>query len=124
MTLAKALEKNGIFIFQEVGKKHGPPHVESLRAALRDTNCSIAGQLGIHDKTDISDGKEVDGILDNLFSELRTHGIKTIRRLRKTKNKAVILQKGRDREREWVSFFSQHFFLPLQLEITDNDSRR
>lgn len=121
-----ALESNGIIFHEELGQKSGPAHVESLRTTLRDTNCSIAQRLAIYDEPDLNDGSDLNSLLVKLAYAEHMRARQVLERLRTTKAKAISLHKGRDREREWVSFFANHFFSPLaqQMEITDEDSRR
>jgi hypothetical protein len=120
------LERNGILFFDEPGQHNTPAHVNALRSTLLDFDCTISERLGIYQEDEYEYSSDLISILSKFpFSE-RTLIDKSLERYRQIKREALVLSEGKEREREWVDFFSSYFFSPLaqQAKVSEEDSRR
>ncbi|RYP90119.1 hypothetical protein DL770_003741 [Monosporascus sp. CRB-9-2] len=125
------LEENSIFFFEKKDK-YGllPAHVNSLRDALLDFECTLPARLSFYDEHEheFEDDETIRSVMDKLFvsdSERASIG-RSIKTHRDMKYDAQRLDNGCDREAEWVKFYEKNFLDKLcdEFVITDEDSRR
>lgn len=116
------LADNGIFFFECLDHYEVPDSVHILRESLLDFFCTVIDRLGIQKDQEFEHPNNLLQILDE--SE-RTHIKSIVEQYGTTRSKALDLQRGQDREREWVNFFYKYFFSPLasSLDIAKSDSR-
>ena len=120
------LERCGIFFFDEPGQHSIPAHIDTLRSTLLDFDCTVSERLGIYQEDEYEYSSDLIAVFSKFpFSE-RTLIDKSLEKYRHIKREAQALSGCKDREREWVDFFSSYFFSPVaqQAKITDDDSRR
>ncbi len=110
----KDLENNGIFISKEPAHEGAlPPHIDKLRARLLDFSWTVVAVADDDDATHHVDG---DAFLQHLGGLTLHAADRTLVEECKgvIRDRAIILQKGQDREAEWALFFSINFFHRLQ----------
>ncbi|RYP41662.1 hypothetical protein DL767_000867 [Monosporascus sp. MG133] len=123
------LEENRIFFFETIGE-YGqmPAHVNSLRDALLDFECTLPTRLSFYDEDEFEDTAMLHSVMNKLFvSESERASIeKSVKTYRDMKREAQRLDNGCDREAEWVKFYEKNFLDKLfdEFVITDEDSRR
>ena len=120
------LAQNAIYLQEDPVQVQGlPSHVAALRSSLLDFDCTIPDRLGIDEEKDI---RNLEGIYRDLrVSESeRTLIAESLAIEASTTEEAIKLSRGKDREREWESFFKDHFFTPLlnESKVVDKDLRR
>ncbi len=110
------LENNGIFIRETPADARAlPPHIDKVRDTLLDLTWVV-----------------VDGMDDDNFpKKLDRLRLPAARRTllewcKTTRDEAIMLHKGQDREAEWQTFFLCSFFRPLANtgKPTNEDTRK
>lgn len=120
------LEQNGIFLEEEPAHSgKTPPHVNRLRDALLDFDCTLADRLALEEETDIRDVQAILRDLEVSESE-RADSEHFLAECGKKRDKAQSLHDGKDREPEWQRYFLNDFLQPLaeEMKISDKDLRR
>lgn len=123
----EVLEKNGIYFEEEVvGARYLPDHVQSLRAAILDFDCTIPDRLSCDTDSEL-ESLEAEGFRDVRLTESdRSALVDTLRECTEAKEEAMKLTRGRDREAEWVDHYVKWFFDPLSQgsQVKDEDTRQ
>ncbi|KAI1770207.1 hypothetical protein F4818DRAFT_433809 [Hypoxylon cercidicola] len=117
------LANNRIFFFEHPDHYDVPDSVNTLRETLLDFFCTVIDRLGIYQEDAFEQPNYLLSILQTFDDSERTRIAQTIYRHGTTKNWAVTLHRGQDREPEWVSFFYECFFKPLASILNRTDSR-
>lgn len=115
------LETNRIFINEEPALEGAlPQHIESLRRILLDFTWTVVDGVDNDDELHRMDDKLPDNSLLRKANRALVEHYKPIR------NEARRLHIGKDREKEWETFFLIKFFLPLVAAVTvkDEDTRQ
>jgi hypothetical protein len=124
----ETLERNRIYFEENVDrnmKEFLPPHVQSLRNAILDFDCTIFDRLSCETDEHL-ESIERDGFPDVIIARECLRLSKTLKECSTASDEARRLSEGEDREAEWVDHFGKWFFDPLYeaSTIKDEDSRR
>ncbi|KAL2193245.1 hypothetical protein P885DRAFT_64083 [Corynascus similis CBS 632.67] len=114
------LETNRIFINEEPALEGAlPQHIESLQRILLDFTWTVVDGVDNDDELHRMDDKLPDNSLLRKANRALVEHYKPIR------NEARRLHIGKDREKEWETFFLIKFFLPLvaTVIVKDKDTR-